>query len=139
MPTPTDAIGFHLLDMASAIDRHGLWTGGPNFVDPASGRIDIPAAAFQAATGTLPFIFAIPTSEAADVARDLIEATPAAMDVLNAIAGHLNRTWPYVDWTDDPIDRLSFWGDLVPDIPDAVIPQTLRDLAHELTAAPAFA
>ncbi|MFD0035828.1 hypothetical protein ACFVJK_48335 [Streptomyces sp. NPDC127172] len=136
--TTSDAdIADRLLEMALAIETYGLWVGGPNFIDPASERLDVPAAAYQATTGSLPFIFAMPAFEAADVARTYIEATPAAMDVLNAIAAHLAATWPDPDWTDDPIERLSNWPHLLGTTP-AEIPQTLRDLAQSLTtAAPA--
>jgi hypothetical protein len=134
---PDTAIADHLLDMALTIETYGLWTGGPNFIDPASERLDVPAAAYKATTGVLPFIFAMPAHDAAEVARSYIEATPAAMDVLNAIAAYMARTWPDLDWTDDPIDRLSNWPHLL-GVASAEIPQTLRDLAQALTtAAPA--
>jgi hypothetical protein len=132
--TPDTEIVEHLLKMAHAIEIFGLWTGGPNYIDPASERLDIPAAAYRTTTGTLPFIFAVPTHDAAEVARSYIEATPAAMDVLNAIAAHMANTWPDLDWTDDPIERLSHWPDLLGASP-AEIPQTLRDLAHSLMTA----
>ncbi|MEE1838142.1 hypothetical protein [Streptomyces sp. SP17KL33] len=143
-PTQTDntATAERLLNMADTIEKFGLWTGGPNFIDPASERLDVPAAAYQAAIGTLPFVFALPTDEAAAVARTRIEDTPAAMDALRAIAAHMAQVWPDLDWTDDPIDRLSNWPNLLGVTPDE-IPQTLRDLAFSIlltsTAATAAA
>lgn len=132
--TPTMAIADHLLDMAHSIDTFGLWAGGPNYVDPNSERLDVPAAAYKAVAGSLPFLFARPTTDAAEVARTYIEATPAAMDVLNVIAEHLAATRPHLDWTDDPIERLAAWPHLLGVTTDDV-PQTLRDIAHTLTLA----
>jgi len=139
--TPDVAIADHLLTMAADIDRYGLWTGGPSFIDPNSERLDVPAAAYKATAGSVPFHFALPTEDAAAVARSYIEHTPAAMAVLNAIAAHMAATWPDLDWTDDPIDRLSAWPDLL-GVQPGEIPQTLRDLAHRITTgatAPAAA
>lgn len=131
---PGLAMADHLLDMAHAIETFGLWTDGPNFVDPARERLDVPAAAVWATTGSLPFLFALPTRDAADVARTYIEAVPAAMTVLLAIAAHMATVLPDADWTDDPIERLAAWPNLLGVTPDQ-IPQTLRDLAHTLTLA----
>jgi len=130
--TPALTIAEHLLDMAHAIDQRGLWTNGPAFVDTATGRLDVPAAAHQAATGYQPFVFTVPTPEAADIARAHIEVTPAAMDTLRAIADHLATTWPDLDWTSDPIEALAGWPHLLGVTPDQ-IPATLRTLAHHLT------
>lgn len=132
--TSPQTLADHLLDIATGIDRDGLWTSGPNFADPRGLRLDIPAAAYRAATGHLPFIFAIPAADAAEIACSYIVATPAAMDVLYVIAEHMARVWPDLDWTDDPIDRLSNWPHLLGVTPE-VIAQTLRDIANTLTRA----
>jgi hypothetical protein len=132
--TPDQVIAAHLRTMADGIERDGLYTGGPNFADPASQAHDVPAAAYRAETGRLPFLFAYPTDEAAERARVLILRTPAAMDTLRALAAHMERTWPDLDWTDDPIDRLANWPDLL-GVHREEIPQTMRDLAQSLTAA----
>ncbi|NUR01291.1 MAG: hypothetical protein HOY79_33645 [Streptomyces sp.] len=140
MPNPTgtpDAfLVLYLHDIADDIETHGLLTSGPNFVDPHSGRLDVPAAAYKATTGTLPHVFALPTADAADAARAYIEADPTAMDVLRVIADHLDTLYPTGDWTDDPIDRLCAWPDFLGVTP-ADVPRTLRDLADTLAAAPA--
>ncbi|MFE5037111.1 hypothetical protein [Streptomyces sp. NPDC056683] len=135
--TPPAYIADYALEMAADIERYGIWTAGPNFVDPASERLDVPAAAYKATTGALPFIFAIPDADAADTARAYIEAAPAAMDTLRALAAYLATVRPDADWTDDPIDRLANWPHLL-GVDPAGIPQTLRDFAHSLTTdAPA--
>lgn len=136
MPTSGLTIADHLLGMAYDLGRDGLWLGGPNFADPASMAVDVPAAAYRRATGVLPFLFALPTAEAAAIARTYIEATPVAMDILRALAGHIDR-----DWLDDPIDRLAHWPTL-PGVTTAEVTDTLRALAHTLTitaTAPAAA
>ncbi|GAA2732099.1 hypothetical protein [Streptomyces nogalater] len=137
--TPTWFMVQSALEMADDIERFGLWSGGLNFVDPTSERLDVPAAAYKATTGSLPFVFAIPDREAADTARAYIERVPAVMDTLRALAAYLATIRPDADWTDDPIERLSAWPDLL-GVDPADIPQTLRDFAHSLTtAAPASA
>jgi hypothetical protein len=132
--TPPETIAGHLRTMADDIEKFGLWTDGPNFIDPASERLDVPAAAYKATAGGLPFLFAIPTWDASVEARAYIERTPAAMDVLGAIAAHMATVRPDADWADDPIERLSAWPDLL-GTTEAEIPQTLRDLALSLTTA----
>jgi hypothetical protein len=132
--TPLAFIAASALEMAADIERFGLWSGGLNFIDAHSERLDVPAAAYKAATGALPFIFAIPHREAADTARAYIERVPAAMDTLRALAAYLATVRPDADWTDDPIERLSAWPDLL-GVDPAGIPQTLRDFAHSITAA----
>lgn len=135
--TPPETIAGHLRTMADDIERYGIWAGSPNFVDMASERLDVPAAAYKAATGSVPFLFAIATWDASEMARDAIEKTPAAMDVLNGLAAYLATTKPWGDWTDDPIDRLSQWPHLL-GFDEAEVPQTMRDLALTLTTdAPA--
>ncbi|MFF1284360.1 hypothetical protein ACFVY4_26910 [Streptomyces sp. NPDC058299] len=139
--TPPATHADYLLDMASDLDRYGLWDGHPNFLDPATGRLDVPAAAFRATTGTLPFIFALPTLDGAEAARSYIENTPAAMALLQVIADHLTTVYPHAEWQDDVIDRLASWPHLL-GVDLADIPQILRDLAHTLTVtatAPAAA
>ncbi|MEW2302050.1 hypothetical protein AB0958_19090 [Streptomyces sp. NPDC006655] len=135
MPTSTlTATADHLLDMAIHLDRNGVWTGGPNFASHTGRRLDIPASAYRAAAGYLPRVFTLPTDAATADARRYIEATPAAMDILNVIAEHMTKAWPDLDWTDDPIDRLANWPNLLGVTP-ALITQTLRDIAHTLDLA----
>jgi hypothetical protein len=135
--TPPETIAGHLRTMADDIENFGLWAGSPNFIDVASEALDVPAAAYKATAGSLPFLFAIPTWDASEQARAYIERTPAAMDVLTVLAAYLATVKPWGDWTDDPIDRLSAWPHLL-GTTEAEIPQTLRDLALSLTAdAPA--
>jgi hypothetical protein len=132
--TPDQTIAEHLLTMAAGIERDGLWTGAPNFADAASQALDVPSAAYRAATGTLPFLFTLTTRDATLAARSYIEQTSAAMDTLLALASHLEARWPELDWTDDPIERLANWPHLLGFTPEE-IPQTMRDLAHSLTTA----
>jgi hypothetical protein len=137
--TPAETIAGHLRTMADDLENFGLWTGSPNFIDASSERLDVPAAAYKAATGSLPFLFAIPTWDASVQAYAYIERTPAAMDVLNAIAAHMATVRPDADWTDDPIERLAAWTNLL-GVDAGGIPQILRDLALSLaTAEPASA
>lgn len=131
--TPPTRIATYLVRMAEDIDRAGLFVGGPNFADLASNAVDVPGAAYRAVTGQMPFLFAFPTTKAAEQARQRILATSAAMDTLNALAEHMAQVWPDLDWTDDPIERLAHWPHLLGVKPEE-IPQTLRDLAHTLTA-----
>jgi hypothetical protein len=130
--TPAAYIADHALEMAADIERYGLWTGRPNFTDPATECLDVPAAAYKATTGHLPFLFALPTADAADAARAHIEAAPAAMDTLRALAAYMATIRPDADWTDDPIERLANWPHLL-GVDAAQIPQTLVDFAHSLT------
>lgn len=132
--TAPQALANHLLDIASGIDRDGLWDGGPNFADTAGVVLDVPGRAYRAATGALPFLFTVPTEVATGAARSYIENTPAAMDTLDVIAEHMARIWPDLDWTDDPIDRLANWPHLVGVTP-GLITQTLRYIAHTFTLA----
>jgi len=89
--TPAEFIALAAREMAADLERFGLWTGGPNFIDPASERLDVPAAAYKATTGSLPFVFALPDADAADTARAYIERHPAVMDTLRALAAYLAR------------------------------------------------
>jgi hypothetical protein len=132
--TPAETLAGHIRTMADDLEKFGIWSGGPNYIDPASERLDVPAAAYKATAGSLPFLFAIPTWDASLQARAYIERTPAAMDVLNAIAAHMATIRPDADWTDDPIERLSAWTDLL-GVDAGEIPQILRDLALSLTTA----
>ncbi|MEU2426974.1 hypothetical protein ABZ619_39180 [Streptomyces sp. NPDC007851] len=124
----------HLLDMAFHFERHGVWTGGPNFASHTGRRHDVPAGAYRAVAGHLPRIFTVPTDAATADARRYIENTPAAMEILHVIADHMTKAWPDLDWTDDPIDRLSNWPNLLGVTP-GLIAQTLRDIAHTLDLA----
>ncbi|MFI5814902.1 hypothetical protein ACIA7S_28585 [Streptomyces sp. NPDC051643] len=135
LKTTPAGIAAHLHTMATDLDDHGIWTGGPAFVDAATGRLDIPAAAYRAVTGTLPFLFYVATPDGADAARIHFEINPAVLAVLDAIAAHMATVRPDADWLDDPIERLSLWPDLL-GVDVAEITQTLRDLADTL-AAPA--
>lgn len=130
MPTTAD----HLRDMAHGIERNGLWTGGPNFADFTTGQLDVPAAAYKAATGYLPTLLQLPDPGAAQAATRCIQNLPAAMSLLDVIAEHMARVWPDLDWTDDPIDRLANWPHLLGVTPELIV-QTLRDIAHTLTPA----
>jgi len=135
MPTTSpQTLADHLLDIATGIERDGLWDGGPNFADTSGTTLDVPASAYRAATGALPRLFTIPTEAATGAARSYIENTPAAMDTLNVIAEHMARVWSDLDWTDDPVDRLSNWPHLLGVTPE-LITQTLRDIANTLTRA----
>jgi hypothetical protein len=139
--TPAEFIALAAREMAADLERFGLWTGGPNFIDPASERLDVPAAAYKATTGSLPFVFALPDADAADTARAYIERHPAVMDTLRALAAYLATIRPDADWTDDPIERLANWPHVL-GVDPAGIPQALRDFADSLTTqtpAPAVA
>lgn len=127
------SIGSHLITMADDLDQYGIWTDGPAFVDAATGRLDIPAAAYKAVTGEVPFLFSVATPDGADAARAEIEDVPEAMAVLDAIAAHMATIRPDADWTDDTIERLSLWPDLLGVDVDGIT-QTLRDLSGALLA-----
>ena len=73
-------------------------------------------------------------SAATAAACSLLEDNAEAMDVLRVIAEHMAATWSDLDWTDDVTDRLANWPHLLGVTPE-LITQTLRDLAHSLTAA----
>ncbi|RPE39818.1 hypothetical protein EDD90_2836 [Streptomyces sp. Ag109_O5-1] len=132
--TPDDVIAKHLRTMADGIDRDGLWTDDLTFADAASQALDVPASAYRTVTGRLPFLFAFPTVEASARACSLLQENAEVMDVLRAIAEHMAATWPDLDWTDDVIDRLANWPNLL-GVTAELITQTLRDLAHSLSAA----